>query len=61
MGEESLEHPYAMYLLAEINCFPVSINKAMLSIHFSIVEFTKKYTLFIKCHYILFTYIFTVL
>lgn len=61
MGVESLEQPNAMYLLAEINCFPVSINKAMLSIHFSIVEFTKKYTLFIKCHYILFTYIFTVL
>lgn len=50
MGVERLEHPYAMYLLAEINCFPVIISKAMLSIHFSIVEFTKKYTLFIKCH-----------
>lgn len=61
MGVERLEHPYAMYLLAEINCFPVIISKAMLSIHFSIVEFTKKYTLFIKCHNILFTYIFTVL
>lgn len=45
MGVESLEQPNAMYLLA-----PVSINKTMLSIHFSIVEFTKKYTLFIKCH-----------
>lgn len=61
MDEESLEHPYAMYLPAEINCFPVIISKAMLSIHLSIVAFTKKYTLFIKCHYILYTYIFTVL
>lgn len=50
MGVESLEQPYAMYLLAEINCFSVSINKAMLSIHLSTVEFTKKHTLFIKCH-----------